>query len=86
MTRYEAREIDGRWAIYDTVDDRVTGWFGRGDAEHSSAASHAREMNDALRPAAADDDADQEPISLHAAFARHEVEQERRRRRGGGRS
>lgn len=43
-------------------------------------------MNDALRPAAADDDADQEPISLHAAFARHEVEQERRRRRGGGRS
>jgi hypothetical protein len=67
MSRYEAREIDGRWAIYDTVEDRVTGRFGRGEDERRSAASHALQMNEALlRP-------EDEELSLHAAIARHEA-------------
>jgi hypothetical protein len=67
MSRYEAREIDGRWAIYDTVEDRVTGRFGRGEDERRSAASHALQMNEALlRPEA-------EELGFHAAIARHEA-------------
>ena len=68
MSRYEAREIDGRWAIYDTDEDRVTGWFGRGEDERRGASAHALQMNEA-KP-----NDDEGPLSLHAAMARHEVE------------
>jgi hypothetical protein len=72
MSRYEAREIDGRWAIYDTVEDRVTGRFGRGEDERRGAASHALQMNEALlRP-------QDEELGFHAAIARHEAVPQRR--------
>ncbi len=69
VERYQPREIDGRWAIYDTVEDRVTGWFGKGEDERRGATSHALQMNEALSH-----DEGEGPMSLHAAIARHEVE------------
>jgi hypothetical protein len=76
MSRYEAREIDGRWAIFDTVEDRVTGRFGRGEDERRSAAAHALQMNEALlRPEA-------EELGFHAAIARHEAVPRRREPHG----
>ena len=71
VERYEPRELDGRWAIWDTVESRVTGWFGRGEGEAAGAESHAREMNEVAAAPVEEDD--EEPVSLHAARARHEV-------------
>jgi hypothetical protein len=68
VNRYEPREIDGRWAIYDTVEDRVTGWFGRGEDEGLSAASNASQMN-----LAAASRADEDELGFHAALARGEA-------------
>ena len=68
VERYQPREIDGRWAIYDTAEDRVTGWFGRGEDERRGAASHALQMNESLAH-----DHGEGPMSLHAAIARHEA-------------
>jgi hypothetical protein len=74
MSRYEAREIDGRWAIYDTLEDRVTGRFGRGEDERRGAAAHALQMNEALlRPE------DEEALGFHAAIARHEAMSQQRK-------
>lgn len=72
VERYEPRELDGRWAIWDTVESRVTGWFGRGEGEAAVAESHAREMNEVAAAPVEEDDGE-EPVSLHAARARHEV-------------
>jgi hypothetical protein len=85
MSRYEAREIDGRWAIFDTVESRVTGWFGRGVDEGVTADVHAAQMNEALLERDREDAEAEagEPVSLHAAIARHEVVGERDPRRGG---
>ena len=76
VKRYEPREIEGRWAIYDTVENRVTGWFGRGEDERRSAASHALQMNEAVGGD------DQEALGFHAALARHEVLSQRPKPRG----
>lgn len=81
MGRYEPREIEGRWAIYDTVEDRVTGWFGRGESEGVSAASHAEQMNEVAAAPVEEDDGE-EPVSLLAARARHEVVSQRQEQRG----
>ena len=72
VERYEPREIEGRWAVYDTVEDRVTGWFGRGESEADGAESHAREMNEVASAPVEEDDGE-EPVSLQGARARHEV-------------
>jgi hypothetical protein len=72
VERYEPREIEGRWAVYDTVAGRVTGWFGRGESEAAGADSHAREMNEVAATPLEEDDGE-EPVSLLAARARHEV-------------
>lgn len=72
MHRYEPREIEGRWAVYDTAEERVTGWFGRGESEASAAESQAREMNEVASTPVEEDDGE-EPVSLHAARARHDV-------------
>jgi hypothetical protein len=72
VSRYEPREIDGRWAIYDTAEDRVSGWFGKGEDERRGAAAHALQMNEALSR-----DDGEGPMSLHAAIARHEAMSEK---------
>jgi hypothetical protein len=74
-SRYEPREIEGRWAIYGTAEDRVTGWFGRGEDERRSAASHALQMNEALRRP-------EEGMGFHAAIARTEAMSQRQEPHG----
>jgi hypothetical protein len=76
--KYEVRLDDetGQFGIFDTVESRYTGRFGRGEDARIDAEINAERMNEDHARARRERDVgleDEEPVSLHGARLRSEL-------------